>query len=144
MAEISGLLLFLRYAWPCADEKLRTGKITLEDYERLKLFVENNMQPDLALMEYCFLTAFREYCETCTKLNIDANLSFESVSKHWRYHHNHEGNCAVKMLTVVGINGQMVATGLAKPFVNFYDLQLEIVDTISVHRGVVIEKIELL
>lgn len=141
MEQLSGPQLFLRYAWPCANDRLHAGLINQRDFDELEILVKRSAEPGVILLALCFPNAVRELRNFASEDNMWFSCE---VEKFWRHNHGHEGDCAVRMLTVVGIKGQMVATGLAKPFVNLYGLKLEIVDTISVHRGVVIEKIEFL
>lgn len=140
--QLTGPQLFLRYAFPCAEEKLRSGRINQNTLDELGRIVKGDGLPNNFSLGYCFPNATKSLARFAEEKRKEM-WAFETVAEYWRYHHDHEGDCAVKIFTVVGVRDNMVATGLAKPFINLYKLQLEIVDTISVHRGVVIERIDL-
>ena len=132
---MSNGLLFMRYAWVCAENKLRAGKISQEDFGNLKWLVENKMKPAPELLERCFPKAFRE------------SLNFPTVAEYWHQHQGSGGDCATKVAFVVSANKITLSvlmdcegTRLYKP--NIYKLDLEKGDRVYLHKLIPIEKVE--
>ena len=137
MEKISGLLLFLRLAWPCKKGKLKTRKITPDDSEHLDSLVYNHRAPTIHFLEKCFHSAVNDYRGSCEKDGYDADFSFDSVLNHWRYHHNnnHYGDCATTEPTIVDIskNIKVIVGSRMIKVKNPYNLELQVGDTILVH-----------
>lgn len=149
MVELTGPQLFLRYAFPCAEEKLHAGKINQNTFDDLAATVKNNGLPSNFSLGYCFSTAVKSL-DKFSKQNNKEMWALETVAEFWRYHHGHTGDCAVRRLVVFGINGKVITLNLDrdgftswKRAINLYGISLRIGDSITTHRGVVIEKIEL-
>jgi hypothetical protein len=143
--EISGLQLFLRYAWPCAEDKLRAGTIGQEDFKRLKKWLDNKTgRLDIAVLRRCFPAAITAYEEFCEKKKHRVDYSFGSVAEFWRYHHGHSGNCAVKRGKVIELYENRVKVEVDSVFnwfcLNPYRLKLQLGDWVFFHRHVIVEK----
>ena len=148
MEDISGLLLFLRYASPCIEFQTREGNITPENRERLLAHLRNNTNPTRALLKRCFRGAVSGYIQTCKELGVPADFAYESVAYHWRYNHGHEGRCAVKFgeVEVVYPHVAVVKTesgsGQNFTFLNpFWEKNTWVGDLVTAHHLTVIENI---
>ena len=146
--QMSGVQLFLRYAWPCAENKLRIGQISQNDFVDLKWFVENKIKPETCFLRKCFPKAIRALEEFAIKEDKDL-WTLETVTKYWRYHHGHTGNCAVRFGEVVFTykdGTDFVKVVEHEPFyvvcVNSYNLKLDFGDQVSFHQLHIVEKIE--
>ena len=145
--QLSGLQLFLHYILPCLEGKLLKNLMLIEDYDRFIFHIQDKTDPSPEFLEQHFPDAVRSYRETCGRESVEANFSFASVAKHWRYNHGHEGNCAVKIATVLSVTGvrvSVISDGKTFDVVNFFGLPLkpETMPTVSTHLGAVIEIIE--
>jgi len=144
MEQLNGPQLFLRYAWPCAEDKLRAGKISEEDFHRLEMLVKGRLIPPIKFLEHCFPNAVQKMREFA-KPYITAKLfNYWIVKTFWREHHSHEGDCAV-VSAIVGHIGQLILVCDRKeniPVLNPYEIEIGIGDLVYVHRRVICEKVE--
>lgn len=78
---------FFKYAFPCAQIKVRLRSLTPEKYEKLKeLFLENSA-PSKEILEKTFPPAFRRIKELAEKQN--RNLwDFKVIKEYWKKNHN--------------------------------------------------------
>jgi hypothetical protein len=148
MLALTGLLLFLRYAWPCAEDRLRERKIDRIQFLKLEWIVEGKVKMEISFLQECFPNAVADL-EKFAKQNYKETWSLETVTEFWRNHHGHSGECAVRRLVVFAIDGKIITVNPAeqeitshKRMINFYGIPLKVGDSIIVHRRVVIEKIE--
>lgn len=139
MKPLTGPELFLHYAWPCAEIRLRSKLISEDDFKRLKSFLKNKENIDIDFLTACFpkaVASLKEY-----KNGTDC-WSFESVSDYWRNGHKGTGDCAVKHFIVFEIRKRrIVFVGLKHPVINEYNFELKVGDHILVHHKRIIEKI---
>lgn len=128
----SDLLVFLRFAFVCAEEKLRAKKITPRMFEELEKALKNSTPPSIYMLERCFPKAFEE------------SLGFKTMAEYWHQHRGSGGSCAVKVATVLSVDTrnavQVICDGEMLNAVNFYGLDLQGGDNVYLHRQVVIEK----
>jgi len=136
---LEGLLLFSRYAFPCAKEEW-------DDFDWLKKIVEKKCEPNGWLLEYRFGNACKSYveCGLCRESGYKADFSRESVAFHWRYHH--EGKTPVSIATVLEVSREMamVISGSKTFWVSnpFKHLLEPMITSVSVHNNMIIETIE--
>lgn len=142
--KLTGPQLFLRYAFPCAEDKLRSKNITSGDFEWLKNTVDGNLEPNGWLLEYCFREASQDL-KIFAKNRRGRKWSFENVAEYWRHNHGHEGDCAVTTAVVCEVNkdGAIVSSNNVKFFVlNRYNLNLQVGVSVYLHKRTVIEIVE--
>jgi hypothetical protein len=150
--QLTGPQLFLRYAFPCAEDQLRANKISHTDFKNLEWLISNidvnKQSPKIFFLRKCFPNAVQSLERFATENNREVWL-FKTVAEFWRYHHGHTGECAVRRLVVFGIGGEIINIDspnaemhLYKKMINLYRLSLKVGDSIIVHRRIVIEKIE--
>lgn len=140
--QLTGPQLFLRYAWPCAEEKLNAGEISQGDFDQLKLDLEQNRHPNGWLLEHSFRTAS---CALYKFAKPNKNpWAFETVAEYWRYHHG--GNTPVSIAMVLEINGDMIkvisdskTSWVSNPFNHHLE---SIISNVSIHNNMIIEIIE--
>ena len=139
MLELTGPQLFLRYAWPCSEYKLRTGKISEKDFHLLEKLVRTGDHPDISLLASCFADAEKALRNTSKHENI---WSLESVTEYWRHNHGHNGDCAVRAVIISLVGNKTIANVLGSkfPVLNLYSIPLKIADLVFIHRMVIIEK----
>lgn len=143
MLKLTGPQLFLRYAWPCAEDKLRTGKITAKECSILEHWIFYPSEPDTRLLTKCFPKAEEALKKHAQYFELE-EWSFENVSGYWRSYHGHSDECAVTEEIVFSIKDKkivLVRDG-GKFVVNWYGIKLREGDSIYVHRRVIIEKNE--
>jgi hypothetical protein len=139
--QISGSQLFLRYAWPCAEEKFISGEIREENFKRLNQALKEESKDIAFLLTICFPKAVETLRGYARAHNLET-WSFEAVSEYWRYNHGHTGNCTVVKGEVWEVgrvckiwNGENTLNAL-----NLYGLDLQIDDVVFLHKGFVVEK----
>jgi hypothetical protein len=146
-----GVLLFSRYAFVCAEEKLLRGdkRMSRWDFDWLKMIVEKKCQPNVVLLVYSFSNAHKSYqeCQLCRESGFRADFSRQSVSYHWQNHHGHTGDCAVKIVPIVSVidttsNLAVVIDGKIVCLPNIYNLDLKKGDKVSLHKNLPIEKVD--
>lgn len=150
--EESGKLLFSRYVFPCAEDKLNAKKMSAEDVAWLEKIVKKICDPNGWLLDCCFRKAMNDYRRSCANRGVKADFSLASVTEFWRHHHGHIGDCAVKQGKVISVNTQFIEieeitettnkTQNCAVCINFYNLELFPGDNVFFHRRMVIEKIE--
>ena len=140
--KITGISLFLRYAWPCAEDRLSRGLITRQEFDRLQFYIKSNTPPPVTFLLRCFPGAFNGLITFARKNGKDP-WDVKTVQEFWRYHHGHKGLCEVRLLTVMGIKGNRIQTGIKFPVINMYGLDLEPGNLIFIHRLVAVEKLEI-
>jgi hypothetical protein len=152
--EVSGELLFLRFAGPCVPNKFlltqlgKEGGISQDDFDKINLILENDIKPKIDLLERCFRNAVDNYreCKLCRESGYEADFSYASVLNHLRHHHGHDGDCSAKLAQVSLINsgGIIIVISNNRKFVvvNPYGLQLKPDNFILVHRLTAITKIQ--
>jgi hypothetical protein len=139
----AGLLLFYKYARPCADDLEMTGKIQPADFAKIKGMASGEIEPSKSLLKRCFRSAVSNYKKSCRENQFEANFSPESVADHWRHHHGHTDDCAVKIATIFLVNGEQIKAaidGEEKPVINLYGFKMKRGDDFFVHRRVLIER----
>lgn len=78
---------FFKYAFPCAQVKVKLGSLSLEDYEKLKeIFLEKKC-PDKETLEMLFPPAFRRLRVLGEKLGKDI-WDFSIIQEYWKRNHN--------------------------------------------------------
>jgi len=143
MEKLTGPQLFLRYAFPCAEGKLHANQINQAEFESLESFIKNGGEPEIFLLQKCFPNAAKDL-KTFSEARDREMWATRTVAKLWRYHHGHNGDCAVKIATVcsfVGDSAIQVISG-SKVFTAFdtYGLGLDIGDDVYIHHRVIVEK----
>ncbi len=141
MKQLTGPQLFLHYAWPCAEEKRKAGKISQGDFDQLKLDLEQNRHPNGWLLEHGFKTASYALYKFA-KPNKNP-WALETVVDYWRY--NHQGNTPVIFGMIVEITeGKIMVLYDSRRFEvsNPYKLSLEQFSVVSIHCDMIIEVIE--
>lgn len=145
MEQLSGPQLFLRYAFPCAEEKLRSGRINQNTLDMLETTVKNNEPPSNFSLGHCFPSATISL-EKFAREKSKEMWSLETVANFWREHQGSGGDCAVIKAMVCEVNGNAVSVMVdSRMFtvINLYNiLDLQIGDMVYLHRHVVIEKVE--
>lgn len=141
--QISGLMLFSRYSWVCAEYRLRAteNKMSQEDFEHHRRLIENNMSPDVDFLSRCYKKAVDSYYESCEEYDFEPNFSFVSVTKYWR--NKHKGYTPVKIGIVTSVAGDkvsVISSGQMQTVVNIYNLCLEMGDIVYIHQHAIIEK----
>ncbi|MEK7634977.1 MAG: hypothetical protein AAB446_00920 [Patescibacteria group bacterium] len=145
MKLLSGPQIFLRYAFrPCAEEKMKAGKIDKCSYERMEVIIEENDVPPILLLEKCFPNAVTDYKRFCLEFKRKDNFSRESVINYWRY--NHDGPTPVKhaIVCMIDDNGivKVISDGEAENAINPYKLILRKEDLVFIHNSIIVEKDE--
>src|ERR1035437_2868708 len=109
--QLTGPQLFLRYAWPCAEDLLKIRKITPDDFSSLERFVNEKLAPPREFLKRCFPNAV-EALENFSELSGNPERwemwSYETVAEYWRHNHRHEGDCAVCEAVVISIYDRCV------------------------------------
>jgi len=137
--------LFLRYAFPCVEGRVMLGKINPLDYEKLKLFLQENSDPEQEFLSHCFEDADGQLSAFAKKHGLE-KWNLNTVTEFWRHHHvgYHDG-CEVNLVTVVSIKNNFVEVCLDEKNLtvfNPYNLSLQIGDKVYLHRWTIIEKVE--
>lgn len=136
---MTGPELFLRYAWPCAEGKLKTKKISENDYIALKSLVKGSLTPPTDFLSQCFPTAVKDLEAFSLERGME-EWSLATVSDFWHHHRGSDQKCAVKRLVVFALRGNEIFLGLRSPAINFLSIPLKKGDDVFVHQGFVIEK----
>jgi hypothetical protein len=144
--ECTGEELFLRYAWPCASDKLDSHKISFSDFSTLKILIEKGGIPKRALLAVCFQNAVKAYGVYYRKSDrAIPEWSFDSVADYWRHHHIHPDKphkCDLIKGIVRKINGCIISVSVDEkmlPVKNIYNLPIQVGKTAYVHQHSVIE-----
>lgn len=144
--EKAGLKLFLRYAWPCSEEKLKSGQIDQSRFNILKLLAENGDAPPIILLEKVYPGAVDRYREFCASKDYEANFDLESVKKYWRENHTNRDYCSVIKAEVClsESDGTTLVICDNRPInvSNPYKLALKFREFVFIHRKIVVEKVD--
>jgi hypothetical protein len=144
---LTGPQLFLRYAWPCAEDKLLAEQITPADFSRLKKSIEDGAEPKTSLLRRCFRNAVASLEKYSVAMKKEA-WNHSTVSRFWRHHHGHEGDCAVACGVVCNccVEGndafQVLVRSNIITALNLYRLPLDTGDEVYIHRRVITEKVD--
>jgi hypothetical protein len=141
---MTGELLFLRYAFPCAEIRLKNGLISEADYQILFGWVNGKEIPNRKKLKFCFPNAFKASRDLALAKGVPV-WSWENITNYWRNHHGHYGICAVLPLMVMpGGNFSLVGSdevidGLKVK--NIYNLDIVAGDIVFAHQLCLVEKI---
>ena len=152
MEQLTGPQLFLRYAWPCAEDRLHAQLISQGDFEKLRWLILDKSEPDIYFLEHCFpkaVKSLKDFSETTGTTDTWLVWSFGNVAKFWRHNHGsgqgHDGDCAVTVGIVLSVTltHNLLISSNDKTFYvpNIYRIPLEKKDQIYIHRKIVIEKV---
>ncbi|MEI6842952.1 MAG: hypothetical protein WCK48_00360 [bacterium] len=138
------MMLFLRYAFVCAEDRLRAHKITQKDYERLLRMLAESEEIDTAFLSHCFPDATAGLRKFAKDRHFENMWAFDVVAEYWRHHHGKHGYCAVSAGVIVhtAFKNKIVGieiSGRRAPFINEYGLVLTDGQQVFVHRHSVIE-----
>jgi hypothetical protein len=139
---LSGEHIFFRYAFPCAEDKLRQGKISEPHYLRLKEYAETGERPPRSLLKYCFPHAFQALRDYAQNSFSQSAWDVDVVTEYWRYGHGKSGECRVREATVRAFLSEkgVLMDEENGAFLNIYGLSLLKGDPVYLHRRIVIEK----
>ena len=135
-------MLFLRFSWPCAQERLDKGLIKQCDFDELRSAVEKNTDIDPILLTLCYPNPVRKLRNFAIARHENM-WAFETVYKFLLLCHEGVKDCAV-MLGVIAskitsADSILVTTDWkSEYYMNTYHLQLEFGDKVLVHRRVII------
>lgn len=139
----SGELLFSRYAYPCAFDRLLNGHISQIHFEELEICALRGQPPRRELLRYCYPHAFRGLRAFAKETGSD-RWDTATVQKFWRTRHGHSGDCAVTLCAIVNVNSDTAqavdAEGREYKLINYYRLPLEVGAMVYVHRRVIVER----
>lgn len=139
--SMSGLLIFLRYAYPCAEAQLAKDLIDTREYALLQRWIKMSIDPMIEILEKAFPEAFAKLLQLAKKRGRDV-WSLDNVLDFWRNHHNYKnGNCNVKLCKVIKIDGITVALDDNSMALNIYDVNVIVGRSVFAHRGIVVEVI---
>ena len=150
---------FFKYAFPCAQVKLKLGSLTKEKYDELeRMFLENDF-PEKEVLEKTFPPAFRRMGNLAGKM-CGEMWDDEVVEEYWTKNHNEiidEGDgmygtateefrdlCKVHGAKIIEKDGEKltVAYGGKKRVVsNFLVKDAVVGDTVRIHFAYAIEKV---
>lgn len=139
--KMSGPKLFLRYAFPCAEDRFHASFISCEDLKLLERIIKFDEEPEVLILQKCFPKAVNNlvnFAESTGKIV----WAFETVAEYWRFHHDHSDESRVKTLVVSRINGIIINVGLNFAVINLYGIKLKKYDQVLVHNRVIVEKLE--
>ncbi len=136
---------FLGYALPCAEFRRLSGKITADQTERLFQIIEDNTDPDRALLEICYSDAYMEMRALAEKNNREI-WGRDNVQDYWR--NNHFGPSPVEKLYVwkkhdevrIVLKKELNGKEDGKIFINMFNIQLLPGDDVYIHQSLIIEK----
>lgn len=139
MAPITGPLLHFHFAWPCAEDRLKAGLITEQQYNKLRFYLKIGAEPSYAFLETCFPRAAEDKKRFAKEHNLP-EWDLETVRKFWRYNHRGQGDCAVRAAVIHSVKDGEISIGIEKyPVTNPYSLELEPGDIVYIHRHVIAE-----
>lgn len=78
---------FFKYAFPCAQVKVRLGSLNLEEYHKLKEIFLKNQYPDKESLERIFPPAFRRIKKLAEKIGREM-WDFDTIQMYWTKEHN--------------------------------------------------------
>ena len=137
--------LFLQYAFPCAEGRVMLKKIDSIDYEKLKLLLRENGNPEQKFLNHCFKDADEQLRAFAEKHGLK-KWNLTTVIEFWRHHHiGYSDDCWVKPVIVISLKDNFVEVCLDEKNLtvfNPYNLSLQIGDKVYLHRWTIIEKVE--
>ncbi|MFH1631628.1 MAG: hypothetical protein ABIA47_01200 [bacterium] len=139
---MTGEQLFLRYAWPCAVDKVVLGIIRYEHYAEMRECLHKGQDPQRKRLKFCFPNAFKA-TRAFAELHDREVWSLENVRDYWRSGHAGKGECAVFRATVIA-SGSVASTVQLedkerKKVLNPYSLAIHAHQTVYIHKGCVVE-----
>lgn len=141
---MTGSLMFLRYAFPCALTQLTKGVIDKKEYELLERWAMDRRYKLSPIIEI-LIKGFPEAVERLTALSIIKKRdiwSLENVLDFWRNCHNYKSeDCNIKIGRVKNINGEVIEMSDGAKTINAYGLLLEFNTQVYIHQRVIIEVI---
>lgn len=136
---MTGPLLHFRYAYPCADDRLKAGLITQQQYNKLVFYLKTGMEPYGTFLDQCFPRAAQARKQFAEESGLP-EWGLETVKTFWRYHHRGPEGCTVKTAVIHSVKDGMISIGLEKyPVTNPYNLGLKPADIVYIHRHVIVE-----
>ena len=78
---------FFRFAFPCAQVKVRKGTLTVEEYNKLKEQFLNNNPPNKEELEKTFPPAFTRIKRLASRMQKDF-WDLEVIKEYWEKEHN--------------------------------------------------------
>jgi len=139
--SMSGVLMFLRYAFPCAEAQLAKGVIDTRDYALLQRWINQDMPPMIELLEQAFPEAVFKLKELSTKIDREP-WSLNNVLDFWRNHHDYKNeSCNVRVGKIKKIDGQIAVMDDNSMAFNIYALNIIVGRAVHIHRDVIIEVI---
>jgi hypothetical protein len=143
VSEVKGMRLHVRYALPCADEKLVTKKLSEEEYQAFLTYAQGNTEYlNLPRFEEVFSDLKEELGKFADELKLPL-YGDETIELYWRFCHGNIGEpClhwamvwnVVNPLKITLLLGGRLVSGL-----NIYQHTLSPKDIVSVHYSCVIE-----
>jgi len=139
---MSGSLMFLRYAYPCAESQLAKKLIDPKEYALLKRWaIQSKVPPMIEILEKAFPEAVFRLSELAKETNRHI-WSLENVLDFWRNHHNYkDGNCNVRLCRVKKIEGLVVTMTDNSITSNIYNVNVIVGRSVFVHKNIIIEVI---
>jgi len=146
---MTGEWLFLRYAFPCVEDRFILGLIKdTEDLERARRIIKFNGNPSIEFLTRVFPEAVKHFLEF---LNFQGVLEvsswpFKQTALYWRFNHK-EGQSPVIQAVVrsfdikTHITVKVLFGGQEFLALNLYKLPLEVGKTVFIHNKVVVEMI---
>jgi hypothetical protein len=142
---------FYHFAFPCLEDRYRTGKVSASDYRHLKrcrLFPR--LDPEADLLERAFPNAWQRLQVYAKREGLNP-WSDEAVTGYWHGHHEGIGHCAVRLGTVKEIKPKhtqgkfdsfLVDCSGSGVFVsNPFLFPLKVGDLVYIHWGKITEKV---
>ncbi len=141
---MTGKRLFLMYAMPCVDFRLKEGSITKKDAEELQSFLDEKRDPDGEFLAICFpraVRALREYAKESLVSGPNGMWGLNTVRSYWMDHHL--GDTPVLHGPVMTILDEHIiwyeSRRLSCMATNKYNLKIKIGSIVYVHNYEVIE-----
>jgi len=151
---------FLKYAFPCAQVKVRLGSLRKEDYDKLKETFLAGGCPDRENLEKIFPPAFRRLNKLAEKMKKEV-WDFEVLKEYWEKNHNEvidEGEgmygtasegfkelCKVHEAEVVEKHKDVLIVkycGKQRAVSNFLVPDADVGDKVRIHFAYAIEKVK--
>ena len=145
MEDLTGLRLCVRYAFVCAADKLRKGKISQGEYNHLSSFALGETDVlDPEMVRRVFPALNEALGKFAHELGTPM-FALETVKQHWRHHHGHKGDCRVTFGEVIEVASANIVKVRTEEkdlgVLNFYQLSLRVGSKVTLHRRTVIEEI---
>ena len=78
---------FFKYAFPCSQTLMQLGRISKEDYEKLRKKFFNGKTPDREFLEKSFVAAFKRIKRLAKEMNKDY-WDIDVIVEYWLNNHN--------------------------------------------------------